>query len=277
MLIRYVSLAPSTQAAVIADLAALASGASIASLSASCDKANTVILNNDMLPGWSLTDGPNGVITAPDADNKTTKVARFTAASTSAIGMSAFETWDAAAHTGTNPATGGSAAICPVYSTSVVNTYILYVEPRLVLLTANDGKLQGVAEVARDTPALIGGSYPVTVTINASLGTTQMPRIKNPAAAGDLTAAPVVISTPLTVTAQNTPILDHAEVPYHPINPMWVTRAVGANAGVILGKLFSLYMTTQTYGGHLDEMTDGVSSYLVLANAAASRMVVRKG
>lgn len=287
MYLKYVSNASSVQADVIADLAKLLSGADISTLSASCDKVNTVVIANTLAPGWSLVDtaapASGCVVSAPDIDGKTTKFFRLYSGSATVLLHDAYETWNATAHTGTNQATPTSLQSL-AYSATVANTYYMVVEPRFYAIGAPTGPSLVAAEVTRDIPFLAQTTYPVAVLTDSSFSgssTTNpiayMPRVKAMGANGDLTGSAntgVSIAPPTIMGLRTSYLRDNTEAPYHPIYPMFVT---GKDALAIFGRLVNMWYSTTSYGAAWDEVSDGTDTYIVIATGANSaRVLVKK-
>lgn len=277
MYLKYVTNATSIQAQVIADLALLASGGTIAACSASCDKVNSAVLANTLAPGWTLVDSAaplsGAVISAPDIDARMTKYARIYASSAVLIGLDSYETWSVGTHTGTN---GSSLSLaCLAYSATVVNNYYMVVEPRLILVTASAGTtLIGQLEFSRDA-AYLSANYPAFGSVDATLANNNnyavlYPcRVKNLIAAGDLLSAPAVCTLSSITVPSSFPIRDSIETLYHPLYPVFVTRT---NYG-IFGRVINAYSTSFGYGSALDEVFDGTDTWVAFG---VGRILVKK-
>lgn len=277
MYLKYVSMATSTGAQVVADLALLASGGSIASCSASCDKVNSTVLANTLAPGWTLFDSAaplsGAVISCLDYDARTTKYARFQLSTATTIAIDCYETYNATTHAGTNASLAYTPASYHLtYSAVAVNNIMLLVEPRFVIIGNSAGTLlSGVLEVSRDIAYLsnTGSMYPVSTAVNHTLGantavsTSNFCRMKNLTAAGDITGATasVALNTACQSAVQTTPLLDNLETPYHPIYPLFA-----AKSNAVIGRIQNVFMTTGTFGAAFDEVSDGTMTYVVIGS-----------
>jgi hypothetical protein len=278
---KYVTLASSTQAQVINDIAKLLSGSPISALSASCDKVNSTLIST-VAPGWTLFDAAaplNGnVLSASDADALTTKYVRIFGPSGTTIDITANETWNAGTHAGTNPANASGVTV--PYSTNAVNTYWIFGTPRSIFIT--NGALTGsvgVFEFTRDAAYLTGSTYPAQANASCNsfqlaAGTLALPRSKNLVAAGDLTAAAAsaVVGTIAArgVTGRpgspNTTIQDGSGNLYHEMRPLFamVNQSGGLTQSAILGKIFDIMEVTLNAGAALDTFSDGTSTWMIL-------------
>lgn len=295
MHVKYVSTTTASQAQIISDFAQLASGASISSLSASCDKTYTSSVNVTA-PGWTLFDNaaPNSgqIISCSDADALTTKYVRIATQSASVIEIGTSETWNAGTHTGTNAST----VIGTVqFVANTVNTYWLFITPRTFAVfsyVSNSLNLAIACEVAREIQYLKNSTYPVVYTGNltAMIPTLdthqgQMARMKSLTAAGDLLGsnsrawtATLGMKYQSSATMMGPPtasIRMADETPYFEIRPMWLVNAVGPNSAII-GKLYDVMDITKTAGNTLDTISDGTNTYMMFIGSGSAGAIALK-
>ena len=266
---KYIAISTTVNATLIADIAALYCGAAIADLSANCDK-NTSTQVNTVPSTWTLVDAAapqsGRVIGSPDAAG-TMKYLHIYAASTVAIAFRAYETWNSATHTGTNPTVA--------QSINSATTMMIFGTPRLAYLaTASDG--MGCSELTRDALYLQQVlTYPTTVTMQsgALAGANyllSLPRGKSVAGVGD-TAPMNLNSAALSLRSTSgssayiasAPRYDANGAQYIEIRPLWA--ATGDNT--IIGRVQDVYEITR--GGYtiFDTFSDGVDTYMVMFNS----------
>lgn len=108
MYAKYAYVNGATQANTLADICAILAGeTTVANLSAACDQANTTI-TSAVAAGWTMHDASAGtnqrVLKAPHADNGSSyKYLLIDHTNTGYINFVGYESWNATAHTGTNP------------------------------------------------------------------------------------------------------------------------------------------------------------------------------
>lgn len=301
MYYKYVTNATSVMTEIVADIALLACGGTIAHCSNSCDKTQSMVLANSIPSGWTLRDtytdafGTWPVIGAPDANNRTTKYLALVRLSATQFLSTMYETWNTATHTGTNPANPPGGVIV---SLTVSNTIYVYATTTVLYVTVVTGA-QGqflVAEFTREAPYLINSNYPVIVgpacaSSTYSNSSAVLCRIKNLAATGDLLNSNKVFTNTACITSLNESELhDENELVYNPIYPLWMTATVlstnvsgNSNNGMLLGRLLDIFWTTPTKGVNLDELATGTDTYILFANvnttysAGQPRFAVKKG
>lgn len=284
---KYVTTTTPTLAQVIADLAALACGGSIASLSASCDKANSTLVST-VVPGWTLVDAAAAnsgqVVSAADANTLTTKYVRIFAPNVSAIDLACYEGWNATTHVGSNGSTATGRTLA--YTAGAVNTYWLFATARTLYLLASGNITLGVLEVSRDAAYLAGSTYPVAAVISdgglIAGNVSSISRVKKMAATGDSTggSAQVIGACSLgargaTTTAYvpNATLRDGSETAYYELRPIWlgITGDVGTlPRPAILGKLYDVFELAGAAGNQFDTFSDGTDTYLVAYVSAAA-------
>ena len=297
MYAKYVTNASSTAAQVANDIAKLCSGASVASLSASCDKVNSQIQYNTVAPGWTIVDnaGPSSgtVISAPDAAGLYTKYVNIYA--TTYFIMTTYETYSIGTHTGTNISTVGSnfaAACSPTYSTTGIQTFYVYATPRTIFIINSTGTLTcSTVEFSRDARYLnsttstiypchgVAANYLFMNNNFSSIPGLATTRVKHMSASGDITGTNAILaagailglyytSNPGQATTFILPMRDSTDTMYHPITPMfamYLQSAATANQSTPIGKIYDVQLTTSNYGSGLDTISDGVDTYIVMS------------
>ena len=287
MYAKYVTNATSTLANVIADIAALLCGGSIASLSSSCDKVNSTLVST-VAPGWTAYDisgsvaNSGRVISCADAGALTTKYANIMSPGAGSIDVLVYDAFNSGTHTGTNASTAVNTPTTGV-STTVSNVFAIWATPRGFYVhgvtTASGGF--GCFEYSRDIQYLIGTTYPCCMAMSmatfsgasaALVGQTS--RVKNLTAAGDTTGASA--SVPLGVITNKwgvasrvsgviiDQIRDNAEALYMELRPLYaMSLQYGSTTRAVpLGKLYDVLECTHLTGANvLDTFSDGTDTY----------------
>jgi hypothetical protein len=294
---KYVSTTGATLAQILADFAALLGGASIAALSASCDKPNSTLVST-VAPGWTLVDAAAAnsgqVVSSSDANGLTTKYVRLFAPGANTIDLACYESWNAGTHIGVN-ASAASGKILS-FSAGAVNTYWLFATPRGVYIAVAGATNCGLGalEISRDAAYLAGSTYPcvASVSYDALTTTTATPalsRTKRTAATGDSTgsaASTVLASCVLTgrtsTAAPAVPsgtVRDGSEVAYWEVAPIWigVTGDVGTLPArpMILGKCYDVLEIAAAAGNQFDTFSDGVDTYMIVFVGAISALAFK--
>lgn len=289
MYAKYVTVAGAVAADVALDLAMLCTGATIASLSASCNKTSSSIVSALVAPGWTLVDnapaGGGAVISCPDAESLYTKrVKIYGALSNSAIGIIAVETWDLVNHTTTNSANSTAlAASAPPLSGTVPNVFHLFCTPRTIyyMVPTGIGVGIGCVEFSRDAAYLQGTVYPAHVIINHKCFTVgdapSTTRMKNLNAGGDLVAPQsFVVCTLAARSSGGAPVVaplvqfrDATESLYYEVRPIWIGWWGLPTTGtkpLILGKLYDFVETAQVAGNLLNTFTEGINTWFIVTD-----------
>lgn len=283
---KYVSTSTATIAQIIADIAALIVGSTVASLSASCDKANTTLIST-VAPGWTVFDAAapatGQVITAPDADGLTTKFVRIFAGNALSIDMQLYDSWNAVTHAGVNPSNSFGATSGPAFTAGAVNTYWIFATPRMLYITDAGQLSRGAWEYSREIQYLKGTTYPCQMCVAASALNVNVPadlfvpRVKALSAAGDLTAASSTlrmgsiacksVNAAIGVGSPASTARDAAEVAYMEVRPVWVVSIVAPATQTrpfIVGKIFDVVETMLAAGNPFDTFSDGVDTYMII-------------
>lgn len=234
MFATYVYSTAAVPAEVKADLFALICGADVNSLSNSCVKAMTT--RGGGASGWAAHDVSNGVIKGMDSAGAD-RFARLTVAAL-LIKFGVVESWNAVAHTGVNPTT-----ICNVCNVAagVTGTIGISANDEAVAIWSG-GYWAAAIETGRDTP-LITAPYPVALLVSSNVANLFSPRIKNPAAAGDILDAPMQVAQMLG-NNNNGALRGAGEVLFFPVMPLGVSYASG-----FYGWLRDVFMLNQSSVG----------------------------
>lgn len=293
MYVRYVTLAASTYANTLADIAALLSGASVADLSATCDKAATIVIASDIAPGWTLLDAAANsgrVVSAPDADALTTKYARLWM-NTAVLQINTYEFWNPVTHVGTNigNAPGGNPGIN--ISQTAANTIHIFANPRCFAIAEPSGGMVGCFEFSRNMDYLKGTAYPCySVGTGKSMAgapsavandvTMFLSRTKAQTAAGDATGSGTsyfsgTLRSRLAQTpgwgVPQVPLQDNNGLYYHEVRPIWALLLVSnTDSCSILGEFYNIWEATRKIGNFFDILNIGADSYMVVPNGDAA-------
>lgn len=303
MHVKYVSSNAPVLAQIINDFALLLAGSPISALSASCDKANSILIST-VAPGWTVVDAAatfsGCVVSAPDADGLTTKYVKIHALSATLMDVACYESWNSTTHVGTNPTSSSTSAEMLVFTPAAVNTFWIFATPRSLYISDVAARGIGAIEFTRDCQYLQGTTYPCVISVTASsihhsnnggnlYGGTNigqsvgLSRMKNLLASGDQLGSSCYISTaslaPKTTTANSwnftisgTPTVslrDASDLSYHEIRPIWVsTRGIGAPLAcgrqAIIGKLYDVAEITANAANTFDTLLSGSDTYMVL-------------
>lgn len=182
--------AGSTQAQVLSDIVAIATGTTnVSSLSASCVQANTSIIST-VAAGWTVHDAAAGanaqVIRCLNNDGTTYKYAYVSLPSSTGVSITGPESWNASTHAATNNTTASTAS----WDMASGGYFYLYVTPRnFIMMSWTVSGYQpalGVLEYSRDL--ITATSYPCHAVLYGTLMTlftVYLPRMKNVSSAGD--------------------------------------------------------------------------------------------
>ncbi len=301
MYAKYVTNATSTLANVIADIAALLCGGSIASLSASCDKVNSTLVST-VAPGWTAHDisgsvaNSGRVISAPDASGLTTKYANIYTPSVGTIDVLTYDAFNAGTHTGTNASTAVTSPMNSISLTSV-NVIAIWATPRgfyMQGVTVAAGG-SGHFEYTRDIQYLIGTTYPCCFALSkdtlgsassTSLGQTS--RMKNLTAAGDTTGSTAAVALGCITTkfgvgskisgVINAQIRDNTEALYMELRPLYAMSLIygSQQRQVPFGKVYDILECTFVSGANtLDTFSDGTDTYSYIVIDANTAMALK--
>lgn len=275
MFLKYVTTATPTIAQVIADLAALASGASISSLSLSCDKVNSQIIANTDAPGWTLADaaGPSSsrVLTAKDASN-VDKYLALVPTGTTAIYSSIFDTYNATTHTATNFVAANSQL---AFSTTQVNTYFMLVNQKHLIISDTIGSITiGSIEFSREIDFLSNPAYPAHANIGYNGSVQQaltFAKMKKQNGSGDVLAGAggQNVGGLMTISMFNgsaipqAPYRDAGDAQYLPMLPFYIGANIASYGSVPFGKVDDAYLTAM-YGAAYDTVLIGADTYVVI-------------
>lgn len=281
MLAKYVCLATATMAQIQTDLVALACGASIDALSASCDKAASVILANTEMTGWSLIDaaGPSTgkVMTAKDAANndKIVNIAQYNANSLLSY---SYDTYNVGTHTGTNQSGIYNNLIS--FTPGNAQTYYVYATQKNLLFMNNTGSsVIGSMEFTREAPFLSSNLYPAHAIMGYwGYGTAvTIPRLKNMGAVGDqLNLYNKAMIT--TINGNSFPgyYRDANDVVTHPAFEAYIAMSNEYN-NLPLGKLYDTLLSSNSLGTFMDTVVIDEVTYFIVPNAQYARVLLKLG
>lgn len=286
MYVRYVTVAAPVLANMVADFAAIITGAAIADLSASCDKVASSIVSSTVPAAWTLFDGAAAgsgkVVSGPDMDGLTTKYARLFL-NASNLSVDCYEGWNATTHVGVN---GSSTPPVLALVTTASQTFHVFVTPKTFWISNTTTGL-GFLEYSREAEYLKGSTYPAVGCANAIwlTGATSTisgqeffaPRMKaQMLVTGDYTGANARV-TAGTVTARysntagagssQTAMQDATGAFYHEIRPIWAVHIPNTSQVVycsIIGIVQELYECTRAIGNPFDTVVSGADSYVIL-------------
>lgn len=317
MYIKYAFKAGATRANMSADIAKLISNVAIGSLSSDCDQANTQIVANTLPSNWQYIDqvGDRAYVRSLNADGTTYKYASIYAGLQSNIsgyttmfgfGLSAFENWDSATHTGTNQAIFANKTVAEIHGNvgnvtivsnvaSAAGSIMIYVTNRILVVDS-----ACVVEFVRDGVP-VQGNYPChmllpltsPVAFWGNVGVASLPTSTSTTALcryaglnGDICSSGsvslgVLYSTlyPMrmynyysSVNLNNAKYRTPGEVEFLAGSPCHVVAHLGTSGGNILHSLGKAYeLVISTYGGltvnlYDEVLVDGVT-YICLGTA----------
>lgn len=279
MYIKYTSTATHTMENVLADLVKLITGTTnLATLSANCDQANTMIIANTIPAGWTLHDDISiydQVVKAPHESGSIQKYA-WLSTGTGYISIKTYQTWDNVAHTGTIQSTNIYLATNTIALTVPFTVY-LFVTPRYIIMKTYDNtswsKGGGFLEVSRASVTSSyygeanGKSLQFTNILTVDNGDPgYFSAIKNPAAVGELlsTNAPCYLGGVYFGHAGNIPrMLDETKV--IATSPLYVEGGA-ISSGHIIGQVAGKLLCSPHAGGitDFDEFSYNSEIYIIM-------------
>lgn len=257
MYARYVYKASATAAAVAGDLAALATGAAVSSLSSACDKAQTTVAGE--ASGWAMYDAAGLVMRAPTAAGWMYARVEVTGGS---VGLRTMEGWSGGA-----PVNASALRVAHARDATYGGVCMLYAVPQCVAVaSANVNAWAAVAEVAAESPLLAGGR-PLSVVCSGDVASGSMPRIKAPAADGDVLAASVAVLGPQGASIIGSMRTDAGVVV--PVVPCYLSYG-----GAFVGRALGLYRAGDSSSAIGDLLDDGGTLYAHLRGSSATSFAV---
>ncbi len=248
--------AGATAANVLADLLALMGGATVASLSASCNKAASSVAG--VASPWSLVDTASyGVIQAASLAGAGNKQARITVTTT--INLTAVEAWNTGTHAAANATT---AVACSLAIASAGSVKFQFCDDCLLIASSDWTAWAAVGEIKRDGPLLTDTARPNNFLLT-NAGLMYLPRLKSTTAVGDTTNLSVSNASPYGALVA-TGTRDTADSLYIPMVPM-----VAYTAGVPIGETVGP-MIAGGYGVSGDLMVDGAGATYQLAKYSST-------
>lgn len=241
---------------IIADLVALICGAAVADLSASCNKAASLVEGE--ASGFDVVDAAYGVVHAPGQIGGPGRLMRLQVSAQNRIQLSVVDQWVMGSHSATF-ASGAIDASGLVTAAGSVNVYAC--DDALLIGAADWSYWAGVAEVKRDGPAMSDALAPGGFVIGGYY--CYMPRLKSPTAVGDLSGPSATFASAYGSLAAAA-ARDRAEKLYIPMVPgvlSYSSVPVGEVAGV---------MVAGGYGQSGDFMQDAGGEAFVIAKNSAN-------
>lgn len=248
---------------IVADLLALLGGAAVADLSATANKPACSVAG--AASGWVAVDAAYGVVSRAGQAGGPGMVARLTVSATPRLQLAAVDQWAMGSHSA-----GFSTAVvdCSTATSAAGAVNFVATGDGLLIAAADWSYWAMVAEVKRDGPALNDAAAPGAVLVNNN-GYCYMPRIKAPAAVGDLTNPNCALTSAygsLSAAAAR----DRTEKLYLPIVPATVSYSnvpVGELAGpVVVGG----------YGQSGDFVQDGNGDQYQIAKYNAVLLAIKR-
>lgn len=289
MLAKYVWLSGATQAQMLDDICKLFAGATISSLSASCDKVNSQILADTLPNNWAVFDAAASasakVLRSANSDGVSYKYAHLSYASNT-LSLTSYESWNASTHVGTNQAfrstaTGLTISVSTAFATTGGTLY-LYATSDILMFGTSSAAIASiplVAEFTRESP-IIDATYPCH-----TLSLSSVCRVKNAVSAGDLTQGMVgsydsgATATTLTDMKLRTP---DGQTLYCADALHVLVSAGSATAALALGEIKGIWtLRSHPSAAFMDEVdVDGVRHVLLATPAATGNLyswIVEKG
>ncbi len=263
MYIEYSWNAGATQANAMADMAALAAGAPVASLSASCNKAQTAFYGEP--GGWALHDAAYGVIKRRSLDDTCDKFARFNWASTSQFVVEIMELWDASAHAAAGLVS--QAYLSSSGSLASAGMVRLVIKPDFVMVVNSAwSDLQAAVEFERESVLAQAGASCCALMSASAL---KLLKKKAASAIGQLSG---VAGAVLPGVLPSVPFRDETES-----NLVQMVRVIVQDElGFVLGRLRGIWMTGEKRAGG-DTVTAGGKAYMHLPASIGKSWFVEKG
>ncbi|WP_265942482.1 hypothetical protein [Dechloromonas sp. A34] len=245
---------------VVADVVALICGGSVASLSASCNKALTTVAGA-ATPYSAPSAQSFGVVQATCMDGVSKKIFRLVATSNVAT-LQAYDTWNGATNTGTNATTARN---CMYLDANPGTLWIVATDEILAIGMANTYCGIGF-EIKREAPFMVGTSRPCWGVVTNSAYAPEMPRAKSMTAAGDQVIVPVYLTSPLNGLTFGFP-RGADDLNYNQMLPCFAMLQYGGYiyAGAIRGAMCG----AEAIGAVGDNYTDDIGrNYLLIKTGA---------
>lgn len=291
---------------LINDLVKLATGeTNKANLSADCVQANTTIIST-VAAGWTVHDADAGansqVIKCLQADGTTMKYFRLTGVSNTSYRGTAYESWNATSHTGTNPTGDTNGFMIGDWDTVNGGYFYIYVSPRTIFMRPYHTaawKGPGSFICLEYTKESVFAGYPSYIVSASNYNYTSSPvaggvywlgpRIKMPNTTGDYATGTnghmthaVGVSTGASLSATESPYCrDSSEAIYVVTYKLEVrhTPATYTQIGVHrCGEVYDILGMSGVLGANLDEITISGKTYVLhcVAGGATPTMLIPK-
>lgn len=301
MFAKYQYTSSATQAQVQADLLLILTGTTnLASLSASCNQANSSISTTYDVAGWTSYDTAaytNGFcVRALQQDGVTYKYMLFNASSNTVWTTAIAEDWDNGAHTGTNVVTTSNLA----WAASSGGIFWIYASGSTIIIRHTNVALSVLSALAcsyemDNSDGMVIAGYPTTFlgvesANSANLAVATPCRIKHPSTVGDLTTTSAFAvsmlgtsgSTGMAPTYAGMLYRDAAEalsVCFMPPCYVFSSSSTGSTYGIpgkVLGNI-RLSPSTYTTATFLDTIVIGATTYICLLDGSQFTLWVAQG
>lgn len=284
MYAKYVWLSGATQAQMLDDVCKLLTNTAVASLSASCDKVNSVVIASTLPNNWTVFDAAasasSKVLRSLNKDGTSYKYAQISFSGNNVL-LTAWESWNATTHVGTNQVcrytnAGYSETVFTAFATTGGTMY-LYSISEILWIMSSVTSPYFVCEFTRSSP-VINATYPCH-----TLSGSAYSRLKYPNSAGDFKVG----STPAFTTGtfgmarslnDKSVRKPNGTVVYTTV-PLLAYPCLGvANIFATLGELQGiLAMNSIPSCNWLDEIdVDGIR-YIIACSLGTAGFLVKKG
>jgi hypothetical protein len=275
---------------LLADIVAVLTGTTDkATLSASIIQNTSYIVASEAA-GWSVHDASAGtnkkVFSAPNADGST-KYVLVDLSVAGFVGLTAYESWNASTHTGTNPcyygAVSGLSNSRPTVNLGAGGTLYIGASARYLFCTGYNGAAYDninslIAERERvEAWDTLGAGYPLVVQAYQNWNFFTCPRMKGPSGDQISSSAVYSVSTAYGTSVSGTLGRDASFNPEHILAP--VLPYVSGSQSLVPQKMVALnaapMFTTSSYGSSGDEAIVSGSNYFI-ASSGPIRMAIPK-
>lgn len=298
MYVSYFYSAGATITNILADVVAILTGeTTVANLSASCDKVNTIIDASVNVAGWTLHDASAGTnaVCLPAAVAGNASQYKYLVVDTNSAGyilLKGYETWDAGGHSGTNLIYNSNTnTAAQRINTTLGGRLDISASVRHVFAFSYQNGLYGssygaspcgILERTRRSPwDTVANGYPPFVFLNG-FQTYVSYEPRSLSAAGSDVVASYAGVPPIhffgTATNPTTTVpSDELKTPKHMLIPFGVSRITDGHLGGDISSLCDIWLTTYNSGSTYDTLVVGSATYVIWAVGTSWRFAVRKG
>lgn len=248
---------------VVADIVALVTGGAVNDLSEAANKSACSVAGE--VSGWVVQDAAYGVVRCDGQAGGPGMTARFTVSGTPKLQLAVVDGWVMGSHS----ASFATAAYDVGNATTAAGSVSFIATPAGLLVGSSDwGLWVAVSEVKRDGPAMGDVLAPGGFVVNQS-GYCHMPRLKAPAAVGDMQAPGCSFASAygnLSASAAR----DRLEKLYLPMAP-----AVVSYSQVPVGEVAGL-LVVGGYGQSGDYVLDSQAAQWQIAKAGYVLVAIKR-